>query len=291
MGFLDGGVIRAVRLRAGLVRIPTFYSVLVPYALGRVLVSGTLTGRGTLADFCLLLAGALYSGLWNNLADFAIDQANGRGFDGTEKELRDLSRPLFILATVLVAGAVVLSPPLIFYALAASFLGAGYNAHSLRGSHRPVVGLLLFTLYYRVFPLALGLWRSGPIPGWAAAILVAMACLRASSGLFKDFRDLEGDRANGKITFLGWRGPLPTMRLSAILAGVGCLLLLLGMAKLRGWGVATGAAGIGVLALLALRWPFLREIPDHNAARRLYGRAITADNGLMLLVLAGLAWR
>lgn len=169
---------------------------------------------------------------WNDTADAAIDKANNRDLplsQGvlTKHDLRLLQILLFIAAAITLA----LNQSILLLVAAIIFCGIGwiYSFPPLRLSYRGLLAPLTLGLYYAVIPFQLA-WLQRVPPDYVTGFLISISLVLISVAylLYKDFKDLAGDRKFGKNTPLVLYGETTTKRLSLISAiiglSIGCII-------------------------------------------------------------------
>ncbi len=127
-----------------------------------------------------------------------------------------------------------------FWGVVLYFVGWLYNEPPFLGSHRPVYSILLLALYFTTLPVLFGAYAavgnhfSFSIPMVIA--IIGLSLSRAATSIFKDFKDVVGDAATGKKTFLLRFGPNITTRSGFLLAIVGGVLIVSGTISAKGSG-------------------------------------------------------
>lgn len=121
------------------------------------------------------------------------------------------------------------------------FVGWLYNEPPFLGSHRPVYSIVLLALYFTAIPFIFGAQAGGgkifSITVPFIITLIGMSLSRGATSLFKDFKDVVGDRATNKKTFFLEFGSTTTTLSSLLLSIVGGALILYGTAIANGVGL------------------------------------------------------
>jgi len=172
---------------------------------------------------CLLVVALcfIHATTLNDIADEGIDRINIPQARGRPLLSGDASRgELVAVGTMCAAAAIGVASTLGVRVVAVVIAGLGLNcAYSLRPvrlSDRGLLTALLLPLGYTALPFLIGaLSAGGGLTPRASAILAAIYVAFIGRGLLKDFRDVRGDAAHGKRTFLLRHGRRATCALSA----------------------------------------------------------------------------
>lgn len=270
-----------------LARVPNFAFPLVTLAVGYA-VSGS---RSDIAFLVLAVAVfLLHSGvnILNDLADYEIDAANGRGHIAS---IRTTDTYRFYLAAGigLVAVSLVLSaflPKLTFGLMALLALAAWiYNHKPVQASRRPVLSVAVLNLAGAWLPFLLGM-SLGVISSAGLGLLAAWGLGRMSLTLLKDYKDALGDSQHQKRTFLLVFGGRAVAYWSLALAAIGWFGSLVLLVVIRGWHPALAVLGLYAMWLLWHRSLLLRR----NTYSELHGVFTSAMRYQLLFDLVVLAW-
>lgn len=116
-----------------------------------------------------------------------------------------------------------------------------YNEPPYLASHRPLMSIILLILYFTLLPLLFGAWvSSGQLPFNNLPTLLVFTGLSLSRGatsIFKDYKDVVGDQATGKITFLLRYGSRVTSLTGLIFSSIGGLFILFGTGLVKGFSL------------------------------------------------------
>lgn len=198
--------------------------------------------------------------IWNDTADYAIDQANKRNLPLTKGRLSRRNLQLLQLALVAVIGGVIAwSQSILLFVAAILFgiIGWAYSLPPLRLGHRGLLAPLSLSIYYAVIPFQLA-WLQHTQPNVVMGIWTSVSLIFLSVAylLYKDFKDVVGDRQFSKRTPLVIYGATITKRLSIASAIAG-----LGISYLAG-GVGPITLILGGVALTCLIEQYRRPQPS-----------------------------
>lgn len=230
-----------------LLRAPTYLllalHVIIGFMVGFLENSISLQAFINSIDGLRLLAALLIIGLWyinaagiNDLADYEIDTINlanhkERPLVNGQSDKRSLMLVItatFVLQIVLLA---FLGAAAVALGVLMLLLNLQYSFKPLRFSYRGVIAQLLLPLGYVVYPLLLGRIVTGAAWSWLySVILLALYLQFVARVMLKDFRDVEGDKKYGKLTFLLRHNPSFVTRWSLVSfigssIGIGAVLL------------------------------------------------------------------
>ena len=213
-------------------------SLLLPFFLLAPAVHGALGSFrwSYVAGIVALCASYVVATCLNDVFDLEVDRINHPtapdrplvSGSASPRQLLLIAAALALTALVASAATGWLGPAVIVASLG---LNVAYSVPPVRLCARPVPAPLVLGIAYAGLPYGLGLSASGATPGWQDARLVAcFVLLMAGRMLLKDFRDLRGDRAFGKRTFLLAYGKKATLIavLACVLAGDALLVTSLG---------------------------------------------------------------
>jgi 4-hydroxybenzoate polyprenyltransferase len=177
----------------------------------------------------------------NDLRDVETDRANGRmGPLVTGEVTEHAAKQIMLVAVgVLVFAQLFLRQPggLAVFVLAV-VLSFAYSSKTLRVQTRGLTGTASLGVCYGVLPLLLVASQQVRLTLSLLGILAAVIATTASV-LYKDFRDEEGDRANGKITPVVQFGRHRTQ-----LLGVGLQVIAVALVAIHANWVLLPAAGL-----------------------------------------------
>ncbi|HTE22089.1 MAG TPA: UbiA family prenyltransferase [Candidatus Limnocylindria bacterium] len=202
----------------GLLRVPTYTIVCLQLVIAASVVasnSGTpigklITGHLLELGLCLVCIAMWYINgtAINDLADYEIDQINLKHDKDRPLVTGNASKKTVWRVAVLAALTGVMAGYAITWTagavmLATVFLNWIYSMPPVRISYRGGLAQALLPLGYVAFPYSLGLIAfSGSIDAASLGILAALYLLFCSRVMLKDFRDVDGDKKHGKLTFL-----------------------------------------------------------------------------------------
>jgi 4-hydroxybenzoate polyprenyltransferase len=283
-------VIARIRLVLLLAR-PAVIVLLMMFTATGLAQAGRPAGASTLVRALLVVtAFLLYSVVWNDLADEAIDRVNLPG----QRPLTTgaATRSEFIVIGV-VAGivAVVVSAslgwPVLLVTAAGLAVSTGYSVRPVRLADRGALASLVLPACYVAVPYLIGLL--------AVRHRVTADDLALAGGLYlgfigrillKDFRDVRGDALFGKRTFLVRHGRRVTCAVSSgcFVAG-NCAVVL--AAEHTTWLLVGAEAACLAGVLLALR--VLASGPGVRRDELLISSIAILGRGMVLMLLAHLS--
>lgn len=192
-------VLRFVRPRI----LTTCYAVAF---LGSISSGGQVTTKTALTIF-VLLAWYIHAASINDYYDRNIDAINLKDAHDRPLQAKDVSyRQLWIINLLSGVLAVLFAA---IYGTLAAWIMAGmlvvdylYSVKPVRISDRGILGPLVISLGYALYPFALGYWSlgTGADFNWLLALGVYLGFV--GRVLLKDFRDVVGDKKFGKLTFV-----------------------------------------------------------------------------------------
>jgi len=182
--------------------------------------SGSVNEKTILA-LLILAFWYMHATTTNDFADLEIDKINLKSANDRPLVSGLISkRQLWIIHSISALMTLFLAQ---FYGLGAVVLTIvmfaidyTYSLRPFRLSDRGIIAQLVLSFAYVFYPLSIGYWSvsEGTYP-WTLAIGIYIAFVARM--LLKDFRDVEGDEAYGKRTFLIRHGRKKTIYLSLLL--------------------------------------------------------------------------
>jgi 4-hydroxybenzoate polyprenyltransferase len=192
----------------------------------------------------------------------------------------------FSLALVLLGGGIFFIWGTILY-----LIGWLYNEPPFLGSHRPIYSMLLLALDFTALPFIFGAQVAGGSRVFTTAsfiiVVVGISFSRIATTLFKDFKDVIGDRATGKETFLLRFGSGITARTGLLLSIAGGVFLLLGTALAKGIGIQMIPAIVFIIIGVWLR---LRVVRDPAKGTATFGLIYSNEIRLQLSHILWIIW-
>lgn len=258
----------------------------------------------TAAAILALLCWYAHAVAVNDLTDLDTDRINlAHSPQAGERPLLNgtvTRSQLVAVSIVLVAAQVGLtaavSPWLLPALVPMLALNYGYSARPVRLAGRGGIAQAVLPLGYVIVPAAYGWALAGfPVPGVPALVVIAgLYAMFAGRLMLKDLRDVRGDLAVGKRTFVLRHGLRATLATSGVLLAVGLLVMLAGLLDFRaGWLLIPVAALVAATAAYGLRRIAAVADPDPRVriARQvqwsaLVGRAATGWLFACLLITA-----
>jgi 4-hydroxybenzoate polyprenyltransferase len=301
------GIRRFAKVAQSLLRVPTYLLLLMYLVVGwmvGLLVSHATPDASDLAQYGLKLGlCAATIALWyingtalNDYADYEIDLINLKG---------DKDRPLVVgtatrqdllhVAAMAYVGAVALAAAVSWrHALFVAVLFAlnvSYSIKPFQVSRRGGVAPLILPLGYVALPFFLGYELTTSHWTMLAFGLVAAFYLQFLGRIIlKDYRDVKGDKAHGKLTFLLRHGNAAVCMVSACSTTASALALLwfvgasLGTFRI----VITALVGFGLVVLLQLSQ--VPTWPQQKPLLAAFGRAMTGVTAAVIAGFAVLIW-
>jgi 4-hydroxybenzoate polyprenyltransferase len=201
-------------------------SLLAPFfLLAPALHGGLGVFRWTyVAGMAALLASYVVATCLNDVFDLEVDRVNhphstDRPLVSGRATVRDLQFVALAFAVLALGVAASIGPPAVLLIAISLGLNVAYSAPPLRLCARPLFAPLVLGFAYVALPYGVGLAAAGAAPARIdVAVVAAFLILIVGRMLLKDFRDLRGDAAFGKRTFLVAYGKRAT--LLAVLACV-----------------------------------------------------------------------
>lgn len=229
-----------------LLRKPTYLLLNLYLVVGFLLGISTLnTSDISLSSILELVVCSVIIALWyisgtalNDYADYEIDKINLK--DDPDRPLLSgiatKSNLLVISAycsTLGLALAALLSYQQLLITLLLTTLNIAYSLKPLQISRRGGLGPLLLPLGYIVLPFFLGYLISSQTILQSQLIILTFAYYLhfIARIILKDYRDVKGDKANGKLTFLLRHGNKTVCAVSAIASLVSSLLIIIALGQ------------------------------------------------------------
>ncbi len=298
-------IARYTTISSTLLRVPT-YLLLTLYLLVGLLAGMYFQGVSvqslpfvpTAAKFacCLLIIALWYMNgtALNDYADYEIDLINLKGDPNrplvlglvTKEELRFLATSYGITAVGL---AWLVSPHHAVLVGVLLILNHSYSLKPLQISRRGGLAPLLLPLGYVALPYFFGYWLVGgavPSPAWI--LLAALYLQFMGRIILKDYRDVKGDAAHGKRTFLLRYGN----SIVCIVSGTAILtsgLLLVFRFKLGILGYVIVLFTSYALTML-YRLSSTKAWPHQKPLLAAFGRAMTGVTVALIMALAVSLW-
>lgn len=183
-------------------------------------VAGSITPK-TVLTFFIIAAFIIHANSINDYADKDIDAINLRNANDRPLVSRDISNRQFWF--VHLASGIAMLLLSLAYGTAAAILSVGviainylYSLPPIRVTDRTLTSPILLSATYVYFSFSLGFLSagSGLIYPWALSVALFLGFVARM--LLKDFRDVEGDKRHGKVTFLLRYGPHVTCLVSGV---------------------------------------------------------------------------
>ena len=195
----------------------------------------------------------------------------------------------FMLLTV--AFAILGGPAFLIWGALLYFGAWLYNEPPFLGSHRPISSIVLMAVCFTTLPFIFGAQvGSGQMFLTSAPFIltiIGLSLSRAATSIFKDFKDVVGDKATGKKTFLLEFGSATTARSGFLLSIVGGALLLGGTAMAKGVGLEAVPAALFVVIGI---WYRLRVARDPEKGTENFSPIYTNEIRLQLAHLLWIVW-
>jgi geranylgeranylglycerol-phosphate geranylgeranyltransferase len=171
------------------------------------------------------------------------------------------------------------------------FAGWLYNEPPFLGSHRPISSITLLALYFTALPFIFGAQAAGGIAPLVATpfiiTVLGVSLSRAATALFKDYKDVAGDRATSKKTFLFKFGASLTARAGFLLSIIGGILLLSETIMAKGIGPQMAPAILFIIIGVWLRFRVVRN-PEQGTAT--FGPIFSNEIRLQLSHILWIIW-
>lgn len=203
---------------------------------GYVLVGGNLLTKTydfkLLFTICILFIIHSTITILNDIQDRDIDIDNGVSTLITRSNNDKNRLRRYVLGLVLITSwlASFFISVATFWLIGCIMLGSiFYNFAPVYGSRRPIISIGLLSILYGALPFLIGATINqnqslsiSHIP----LLALGWGLLQGSLSILKDFKDISGDKKNGKITFLIRFGKLSTITTSHLLSIAGILFIL-----------------------------------------------------------------
>lgn len=157
-----------------------------------------------------------------------------------------------------------------------------YSLEPLRFTRRPVAGPTVLALAYVYAPFTIGFWCGNAAAAYPWRLTLALVAAFGARLLLKDFRDVAGDLAFGKKTFLLRYGAEATCKTSGVLWGLAVCLIV----ATYGFNPVLIAVFAGNLAIVLT---CLRRLAKANVSGDRRGDARALDQERMIGVIAAIA--
>lgn len=273
-------------------------SLLMPFYLLGPAYGGRLgTFRWTFFwGLAALCASYIVATCLNDLSDLDVDRVNHPA--ARDRPLvSGEATPAQLKVLALIAGASALGagfwvgPAGTALVAGSLIVNVAYSVRPLQLSHRSAAAPLVLSVAYVALPFGMGLAAAGAAPNSLdVRVVISFAVLFAGRMLLKDFRDLPGDAAFGKRTFLLDHGKDRTVGLTLLCVLAGNVLLLTVLPRLPVLILATELYFAGVLFQLHRLWRahgLLEEQRAIGLGARLGNGVILTLLGVLLLEWAG----
>ena len=299
----------SLKIARSLLRTATFLLLLLYLVIGMLIglyISGSslntpdeIVELGVKFVVCGLIIALWYifgSGL-NDYADYEIDKINlpkatDRPLISGQADKPALLRVSLIAATLTIPLAASLSAWYIVIVLALLLLSVSYSIPPFSISRRGGLAPLLLPLGYIILPFGLGMMLSSDDFTAKPVLLLTAAYYFHFIGriILKDYRDVKGDKANGKMTFLLRHGNRSVCLVSAISITISTGLILVALNEyayiLRFGFVYLLFFGLVTLyeTSKATRWS------QQKPLLAAFGRTMTGITALTILTLCNAIW-
>ncbi len=202
--------------------------------------------------------------IMNDIVDQETDRLNMANRPLVSGKISLITAQTFYLSFILLALALTMLGGRLFLIWGFIIYLAGwlYNERPFLGSHRPISSIILLILCFTTLPFIFGAQAaSGQVflitaPFVITAIGISFS--RGATSLFKDFKDVIGDEATGKETFLLRFGSTITSNTGLLLSVLGGLLILWGTIVARGVGIKMLPAILFIVTGIWLRFRVAR---------------------------------
>lgn len=252
---------RWARLTWQFARPATLALIAVHLLVIALLLDADPSAAQVLAGIVLLIAWYANATAINDLSDVEVDRRNlaAPGLDrqrpliNASADSDAVRRFAWVSGAVVAAAAAALHPWFVAIALVYLGLNLSYSLPPVRLAARGAVAQLSLPLGYVGLPyLLVQFGWSAPAPTLAAAVALVGLVLTFCGRLFlKDIRDIDGDRAEGKRTFVVRHGLHATLRPAVALASLGLVLTVAGVSLVTGRVIVIlGLALIAAIAVL-----------------------------------------
>ena len=226
----------------------------------------------------------------NDVFDLEVDRVNHAGSRARplvsgEATARHLLLLAAIAALVSLVAAAVVGPAAGALAFSSLLLNVAYSVPPLRLCARSLAAPVLLALAYVALPYGLGLASIAAAPDTVdARVIASFAVLFLARMLLKDFRDLRGDTAFGKRTFLVVHGKQATLAFALTCIVVGNALLLTVIPAVPLLAACVEAYFGGVLIQLYRLW----RAGDAQAEQLAIATGARMGNAVVLTLLGAL---
>ena len=212
-----------------LIRPNALADVLLIFLIAYALSGGAISLSAVWLPVLLLASSLFFSNAINDIYDIEVDKANkltGRPLVSGVLSVPAAWLIVTLWALICVAASVALGGNLLYIGLVLLACGLLYSHPLTRLSHRGFLGTATMALAYFVAPAWTGVEAAGQ--AWnSQAILFALAItlIGIARLLLKDYRDLEGDKLQGKRTPLGIYGAVVVRYLVMFFLPLGLIAL------------------------------------------------------------------
>jgi 4-hydroxybenzoate polyprenyltransferase len=270
-------------------RLNGVWSLWLAYIFGFLCVNKTPPIQHVVFDILFLLVLGIISAIWNDWSDQNVDAANKRKYSWNTLPKRHLKLAVIALTMALIGLSLLNTYRLISLIL---IVPIGYLYNNSHWSGRPLASLILYSLFYRVMPILLGM-AAGDFSGNhlpLILVVLGMAIMRFGTGMYKDIPDQFGDAIHHKQTFvLQYKTP-KMANISALLWLIGGGSLILGVSGVRQSSTYLCIILFTVCSLIRLG--LFRFRRDTHYQQKHFARAFQAENGLLIGLILFLGfWR
>lgn len=167
--------------------------------------SGDITPETFLTIF-IIAASIVHGNSINDFADHDIDKINLKHASDRPLVSKDISHgQLLFLHIICGLSALMLSwlygSAAVFLTLAVLVFNYIYSLKPIRLTDRTLLGPATLSLAYTYYPFSLGVWSVSDTANYPVMLSIGLYLGFIARILLKDFRDIKGDKAFGKITF------------------------------------------------------------------------------------------
>jgi 4-hydroxybenzoate polyprenyltransferase len=211
------------------VRLPILTTCFALALLGGA-VGGSVTLR-TLLIAILLIVWYIHAASTNDYSDREIDainlkNAHDRPLISGELSDRQLWAVHAASAVLAVGLSFIFGPSAVLLTSGMLIIDYIYSLKPIRISDRGAISQLLLATAYVYYPFTLGFWSSGTHAPYPWLLTLSLYLAFVARLFLKDFRDVEGDKRHGKMTFLLRHGTLATC-VAASVVGFASLTIML----------------------------------------------------------------
>lgn len=182
--------------------------------------TGPITNK-TIFSALILILWYIHAASANDYSDRFIDAINLK--DPTDRPLltQDAShRKLWVVHTVAgllaLAASALLGLGAIGFTVGMIVLDYAYSIKPIRISDRGIFSQFLLAFAYVCYPFTLGYWSHSPNSPYPWLLALGIYLAFVARLLLKDFRDVEGDKKHGKMTFVLRHGIKTTCQVSGL---------------------------------------------------------------------------